>query len=209
MRKRTFDLLLLLPTAPLFFPLLGGLTLLVWLVDGRPVFFTQERAKKGGATFSIWKLRTMTSDDDVDARVPTRLGRWLRHHGLDELPQLLQVWQGHMSLVGPRPLKPDDVERLAKAHPAFRERLLVAPGLTGLAQITQVTGAQRTADVDAHYARRHSRTMDLQILLRTAWMNVVGKARGKAAVPAEVSGAAVSSTSTSVARSGRASNSLA
>ena len=174
MHKRTFDLLLLVPTAPVFFPLLGGLALLVWAVDGRPVFFSQPRAKKHGATFSILKLRTMTCDDDVEARVPTRLGRWLRHHGLDELPQLLQVWQGHMSLVGPRPLKPDDVERLAQAHPAFRERLQVAPGLTGLAQITQVTGAQRTAEVDAHYARRHSRSMDMRILLRTVWVVLTG-----------------------------------
>lgn len=184
--KRLLDLALLLPLMPFFALLVGGLALLVWVVDGRPVFFTQPRLGRGRRVFHILKLRTMTCEPDVKARRPTRLGALLRHHGLDELPQLVNVLKGDMSLVGPRPFTPEDAERLIALHPALAERFAVPPGLTGLAQVCQAKGAALTAELDAEYARSRSALMDLRILLRTAWMNVVGKRRGARPLPAHL-----------------------
>jgi lipopolysaccharide/colanic/teichoic acid biosynthesis glycosyltransferase len=182
--KRALDLALL---ALASVPLLGIaalLGLLVWAVDGRPILFSQPRVGRGGRTFRIWKLRTMTCEPEVAARRPTRLGGWLRQRGLDELPQLLCVWCGDMSLVGPRPLTASDAERLAAGCPDFEQRLAVPPGLTGLAQVCLARGAAQTAALDAHYARHRSLAMDLAILFRTAWMNLVGKRRGARPPPA-------------------------
>lgn len=181
--KRAFDLALLLPTLPLF----GAVTVVLGLVnfctEGGPVFFTQERAGVGGVQFRIYKLRTMTLDDEVQARRPTRFGQWMRLRGLDELPQLFNVLKGDMSLVGPRPLLPSDVVRLSAIDPNFALRSQVPPGLTGLSQVCLATGATTTARLDAHYAQTCSVGGDLRILLRTAWMNVVGKKRGAAPMP--------------------------
>jgi lipopolysaccharide/colanic/teichoic acid biosynthesis glycosyltransferase len=126
----------------------------------------------------------MSCEPDVAARRPTRLGGWLRQRGLDELPQLLNVLWGDMSLVGPRPLTAGDAQRLAAGCPDFAQRLAVPPGLTGLSQVCLARGAAQTAALDAHYARHRSLAMDLAILLRTAWMNLVGKRRGARSPPA-------------------------
>ena len=83
-----------------------------------------------------------------------------------------------MSLCGPRPLTPADGERLTAAYPPFARRFAVPPGLTGLAQICQAQGPELTAELDAAYVARQSAAMDLKILLRTTWMNLVGKRRG-------------------------------
>ena len=177
--KRALDLALLLPLVPLFGLLIGGLALAVWIADGRPIFFRQPRVGVDGRPFQILKLRTMTTEADPKARRPTRLGARLRQRGLDELPQLVNVLRGDMSLVGPRPLTPADAERLSAAHPPFRRRFAVPPGLTGLAQVCQALGPELTSELDHAYVVRQSARMDLAILLRTAWMNVVGKRRGK------------------------------
>jgi len=176
--KRALDLALLLPLVPLFAGLVGVLGLVVLVGQGRPVFFRQPRVGVGGRRFGILKLRTMTTEADPKDRRPTGLGRWLRQRGLDELPQLVNVLVGEMSLVGPRPLTPADAERLCAAHPPFRRRFAVPPGLTGLAQICQAQGPELTAELDHAYVRKQSAAMDLMILLRTAWMNAVGKRRG-------------------------------
>lgn len=181
--KRVLDLLLLLPLLPFFALGIGLLALVVWVVDGRPVFFTQPRLGRGRQEFRILKLRTMTNEPEVSARRPTRLGARLRQHGVDELPQLFNVLKGDMSLVGPRPLTPEDAERLVSAHPPLAARFEVPPGLTGLAQVCQARGATLTARLDAEYARTRSATVDLGILLRTAWMNLVGKRRGARRLP--------------------------
>src|SRR5690349_12596059 len=102
--KRLLDLVLLVPLVPFFAAGTALLALVVLLLDGRPVFFTQPRLGRVGRPFRIWKLRTMTSEPEVQARRPTELGAWLRGRGLDELPQLWNVLVGDMSLVGPRPL---------------------------------------------------------------------------------------------------------
>jgi lipopolysaccharide/colanic/teichoic acid biosynthesis glycosyltransferase len=176
--KRLLDTLLLLAAAPLLAPLTAVLAALVLIVDGRPVFFRQRRLGRGRVPFDIWKLRTMTAEVDPAARRVTDLGRALREHGLDELPQLWNVLRGEMSLVGPRPLTPADADRLVEKHPFFAARFASAPGLTGLAQICMARSAPATAELDAFYARRRSLRMDLWILGRTAGMNILGKRRG-------------------------------
>ncbi|XXF79331.1 sugar transferase [Myxococcaceae bacterium GXIMD 01537] len=184
--KRLLDLALLLPLLPFFSLGMGVLALAVLIADGRPVFFTQPRLGRGRRVFHILKLRTMTCEPDVKARRPTRLGAMLRQHGVDELPQLFNVLKGDMSLVGPRPLTEEDVERLVQQHAALAERFEVPPGLTGLPQVCQARGAALTAALDAEYARTRSAAVDLRILMRTAWMNVVGKRRGARPLPAHL-----------------------
>jgi lipopolysaccharide/colanic/teichoic acid biosynthesis glycosyltransferase len=181
--KRALDLALLLPVLPAWAIVTGLLAGIVGLVDGRPIFFTQPRCGRGRTRFRVWKLRTMTTEPDEAARRPTRLGRFLRERGLDELPQLYNVLRGDMSLVGPRPLTPADAARLAGQAARFDERFTVPPGLTGLAQICGVRGAALTAAVDAHYVATASVAGDLGVLGRTAWINVVGKRRGMRPLP--------------------------
>ena len=182
-RKRLFDLALLLPLVPLFAALTGLLALAVLLADGRPVFFRQPRVGRDRREFTVWKLRTMTCEPELAARRPTRLGAWLRQRGLDELPQLFNVLRGDMSLVGPRPLTPTDAARLCALHPPFAARFAAAPGLTGLAQVCLAQGVALTGELDAAYVRSRSAALDLKILLRTTWMNLVGKRRGALPVP--------------------------
>ena len=177
-RKRLLDLALLLPLVPLFATLIGGLALLVLIVDGRPVFFAQPRVGVDRRPFTVWKLRTMTCEPDPRDRRPTRFGQWLRQRGLDELPQLFNVLRGDMSLVGPRPLTPADADRLTALHPPFAARFAVPPGLTGLAQVCLAQGVALTSELDAAYVRTRSAALDIRILLRTTWMNLVGKRRG-------------------------------
>jgi lipopolysaccharide/colanic/teichoic acid biosynthesis glycosyltransferase len=184
--KRLFDLaaaavLLLVAT-----PLLVVLVVLVRLDSPGPAIFRQERVGLRGRRFTIYKLRSLRAgaDDGVhrahisrlihSSEVPlladdprqTRLGRWLRRTGLDELPQLLNVLSGSMSLVGPRPCLPYELELY---EPWQRERLKVRPGLTGY---WQVHGRGRVAHddmvaMDVAYARSHCLTGDLAILLST------------------------------------------
>ena len=190
-RKRWLDIALVVMTMPLWLAAVAALMLAVAICDGRPIFFPQARMGRGGRHFVIWKLRSMTREADVAQRRPTVLGRRLRHHGLDELPQLFNVLVGDMSLVGPRPLEPADLTRLASASPVFaaslETRLTMAPGLTGLAQVCSARGPALTAALDGHYARQWTLRRDLAILLRTAWINLVGKRRGARPLPPEMS----------------------
>jgi lipopolysaccharide/colanic/teichoic acid biosynthesis glycosyltransferase len=181
--KRALDVTLVLLTLPLWGLVVALLALCVRLCDGAPVFFAQPRVGRGGRTFRIWKLRSMTTEAEPTRRRPTRFGGWLRHHGLDELPQLGNVLRGDMSLCGPRPLTPEDLARLSAAHPGFAVRLALAPGITGLAQVCAARGAALTTALDQHYARRWTAAADLAILMRTAWINLVGKRRGARPLP--------------------------
>jgi lipopolysaccharide/colanic/teichoic acid biosynthesis glycosyltransferase len=177
-RKRVLDLVLLVPLLPLFAAAVGILALLVLACDGRPVLFAQPRLGRGRRIFSILKLRTMTTEADARDRRPTRLGAILRERGLDELPQLWNVLRGEMSLVGPRPLTTVDADRLTALHAGFAARFEVAPGITGLAQVSLARGAALTARLDARYAATRTVALDVRLLLRTAWMNIVGKRGG-------------------------------
>ncbi len=141
MAKRLFDWLASSLGLLLLAPLLLGLAVWIKLDSSGPVFFRQERVGRGGRLFRIHKFRTMVTDAErrglqitvgADARV-TRVGQWLRKYKLDELPQLLDVWLGHMSLVGPRP----EVPRYVACYPVdVRDIVLsVRPGITDRASI--------------------------------------------------------------------------
>jgi lipopolysaccharide/colanic/teichoic acid biosynthesis glycosyltransferase len=178
--KRGLDLALAALGALVLGVMLIGLAPLMILDAGRPVFYRQTRAGRGGELFTLLKLRTMRTDaeDDgprwsepADERV-TRVGRWLRRLGLDELPQCLNVLAGDMSLVGPRPERPEFVRRLAQVVPFYRARHAVRPGLTGWAAVNQ--GYVNTEDAalvrlqyDLYYIKHQSLLLDLYILLRT------------------------------------------
>ena len=170
--------------------LVGTLSLLIilpfisiaTLIDsGRPIFYTQIRSGRGGQPYKFLKFRTMCQDAEADG-VPqwasqndqraTRVGRFLRRTHLDEFPQILNVLRGDMSLVGPRPERPELVEMFQRNVPFYRARLLVKPGITGWAQINY--GYASTVDetimkleYDLYYIKHRSFLTDIVILLRT------------------------------------------
>lgn len=170
--KRLLDILLLLLSAPVWMPLLVLTAVAVLIFLGRPVFFFQERAGKGGAPFRLMKFRTMTDARDgkgdllPDARRMTPFGAFLRATSLDELPEIWNILRGDMSLVGPRPLPVRYVPRYA---PEQARRLDVLPGLTGWAQIKgrNDLGWEERFRLDAWYVDHRSFGLDLVILGRT------------------------------------------
>lgn len=164
--KRLFDIVAVVAAAPLWIPAFLAVAAAVALADGRPVFFRQERAGRGGAAFRLLKFRTMRQGSGTDAERTTRLGRFLRRASLDELPQLLHVLSGRMSLVGPRPLP---VAYLPRYSPEQARRHEVRPGLTGWAQINgrnAATWEDRLAR-DAWYVDNRTFLLDLKIILKT------------------------------------------
>ena len=158
-------------------PVLGPL---VWLDVGWPVLFRQDRLGLAGRRFRVLKFRTMGADaepdgprwaDDGDARA-SRFGRFLRRARLDEWPQFWNVLRGEMSLIGPRPERPEFVAELARRIPCYRERLLVRPGISGWAQVNYryggtVDGALDKLEYDLYYIRHWSLWLDAVILWRT------------------------------------------
>lgn len=182
--KRALDALAGSALLVLLSPVLAAAAVLVKLTSRGPLLFSQERAGKDGAIFRVVKFRTMRGGRTPDPRefVPldhpeiTRVGRLLRRFKIDELPQLVHVVTGRMSLVGPRPTLPDQ----AAAYDDFRrQRLLVRPGITGLAQThgnTSMSWDERIL-FDIAYVRRCSFLMDLGILLRTILVVFLGEQR--------------------------------
>ena len=178
--KRVTDLLTaalgLLFSAPLW-PLIA---LAIKLGDGGPVFYAQDRVGQNGRIFRLYKFRTMRCDAENGKSVwaapddprATRVGRFLRRSRLDELPQLYNILMGKMSVVGPRPERPDIVSELCQVLPYYAERHLVKPGLTGWAQINfrygaSVEDARRKLQFDLYYLKHMSFELDLTILFRT------------------------------------------
>lgn len=162
-------------------PLIALAALLVKMTSRGPVFYSQVRLGQYGRLFTLYKIRTMHHDCEKrtgpqwatprDHRV-TRVGRFLRRSHLDELPQLWNVVCGHMSLIGPRPERPEFLPGLERAMPHYRDRLLVRPGLTGLAQVqlpadTDLASVRRKLAYDLYYVRRLSPWLDIRILLCT------------------------------------------
>lgn len=181
--KRGLDLLLLVLGAPIAVPLIALLALYVVLRAGTPVFYRQVRIGRGGRHFSLVKFRTMSRDAERhgavlatarDPRVVRGLG-WMRATRADELPQLWNVLKGDMSLVGPRPERPEFTEELAVAIPGYDRRHELPPGLTGLAQVQgrYDTDAVYKVGYDLQYLVNWSPVLDLQILLRTIWVVVM------------------------------------
>lgn len=150
------------------------LLLIAWLIrldDAGPVLFTQTRLGVDRKAFRIYKLRTMR-----DGKT-TRVGRWLRATGLDELPQLANTLRGEMSLIGPRPLTPEDIERLGWNRPTCAARWSVKPGIIGLAQLYAGRGKRLSWFLDSTYVRERRLTLDLGIVAATALIGIVGKRR--------------------------------
>jgi lipopolysaccharide/colanic/teichoic acid biosynthesis glycosyltransferase len=188
--KRMADLLvaavLLLLSAP--FVLLAAL--LIWLEDRGPVVYAQQRSGWLGRPFTVYKLRTMTVQptnaparwtQPGDQRI-TRVGGWLRRVRLDELPQLLNVLNGEMSLIGPRPERPELEEELEQRIPHYRKRHWMRPGLSGWAQVcapyaSSIEDSDLKLSYDLYYLRHFSTWLDLVILLRT--VKTVLKAGGR------------------------------
>jgi exopolysaccharide biosynthesis polyprenyl glycosylphosphotransferase len=172
--KRPFDLLASLVLIAITTPIWLVIALLVRLGSPGPVLFRQKRVGRHGKPFDLYKFRTMYVDapqydfspkDSVDPRI-TRIGRFLRHTSLDELPQLINVVKGEMSLVGPRPEMPFIVEEYNALH---RQRLQVIPGITGLWQLSADRAFQIHENIqyDLYYIRHRSFFMDFAILLHT------------------------------------------
>ena len=180
--KRAFDLAVLAVVA-LPALVLGLLAALAIKLDDRgPVFFRQDRVGQDGVTFQVLKLRTMINAPNPlfpDADRITRAGRWLRRLSLDELPQLLNVLMGQMSIVGPRPTLPYQVARYTAEQ---RRRLAVRPGLTGLAQVrgrNALLWADRIT-LDLEYLRRQSFAFDVRVLLWSVRVVVAADVGGHA-----------------------------
>ena len=153
-----------------------------------PILYKQHRAGLDGIPYTLLKFRTMRADAETasgavwagkhDTRV-TRVGRFLRKSRIDEIPQLLNVLRGEMSLVGPRPERPEFIEALAETIPFYKERLLVPPGISGWAQINfpyaaSIQAARRKLQFDLYYIKHMSLFLDVAILLRTFKTILVG-----------------------------------
>jgi len=166
-----------------FSPVMAVCALLIKLTSRGPVFYKQRRVGLGGRAFTLIKLRTMRQgaeastgpvwarDDAEDPRVTT-VGRFMRRTHLDEVPQLINVLRGEMSLIGPRPERPYFVDRLREVVPDYDRRLSVKPGITGLAQIragydTTVRDVRRKLKLDLLYIRRMCWEVDLLLAIRT------------------------------------------
>ncbi len=171
--KRTLDVAGTLLVLPVLAPVAVLVALLVRLFLGSPVLFRQTRPGRGGEPFTLLKLRTMTDARDADGRLRsdaerlTRLGRFLRATSLDELPELVNVLKGEMSLVGPRPLL---MEYLDRYTPEQARRHEVQPGITGWAQIhgRNAVDWEERFRLDVWYVDHRSLALDLRILARTA-----------------------------------------
>ena len=170
--KRTLDLVLSAGALLLLSPLLAALALLVGTRLGTPVLFHQQRPGLGGIPFTLYKFRTMTDDRDVQGRLLsdterlTPFGQFLRSTSLDELPELLNVLHGKMSLVGPRPLL---VQYLDRYTPEQARRHAVRPGITGWAQVNgrnALTWEQKFA-LDVWYVDHVSLALDAKIIVLT------------------------------------------
>ena len=185
--KRWFDRTVLILAQILLLPL----WLLLWTIipimirlgDRGPVFYKQDRVGRDGRIFTVFKFRTMVPDADgmgaswtmdQDPRV-TRVGKLLRRTALDELPELLNIWKGDMSLVGPRALDVKEQKSLEKLIDGFEDRLQVRPGLTGLAQIYDPKDdAHDKFHYDLEYLERMSPWLDVKLLIlsvrNTLWV---------------------------------------
>jgi exopolysaccharide biosynthesis polyprenyl glycosylphosphotransferase len=185
--KRVFDVVAALVGLVILSPLFLVVSLLILITSGRPIFYAQERIGQGGRAFRMLKFRSMRRDaegetgpiwaSNHDSRC-TRIGAWLRHTNIDELPQLVNVVRGEMSLVGPRPERPVFVERFRESVPDYDLRHAVAGGMTGWAQVhgwRGRTSLRKRIQYDLDYIQRWSFWFDIRVLLMTFQHVVWGK----------------------------------
>ena len=169
---------------PLFMILWISIPMLIWIGDRGPVFYRQQRVGKNGRIISVLKFRTMVMNAEEegpawttegDPRV-TRVGRVLRKTALDELPEILNIWKREMSLVGPRALDVEEQHSLEQMIPGFEKRLQILPGLTGLAQIYDLTDdAHNKLRYDVEYLESMSLWLDMKLLVLSLRNTIVAK----------------------------------
>lgn len=179
--RRAAEFLIVLVMAILAMPVVIIGAALVQITSPGPWYFTQTRLGKNGRRFTIYKLRSMYFECERysgacwcgkgDSRI-TPVGRFLRRTHIDELPQLWNILRGDMSLIGPRPERPEFLPELESAIPRYKERLLVRPGVTGLAQVqlppdSDVSDVRRKLAYDLYYISTMNPLLDLKILLCT------------------------------------------
>ena len=186
--KRSLDIIFALLGLLLTWPLMAAAALAIWCETGRPLLFRQKRVGLNGKEFEILKFRSMRKDAEAggpawatatDSRI-TRVGAFLRKYRLDELPQLLTVLSGEMSLVGPRPEQPHFCKLLLRNIPYFDQRHSVRPGITGWAQINYRYGAtvnesKVKLELDLFYIKHLSVFLDLAILFETGKVMLIGR----------------------------------
>src|SRR2546430_758534 len=189
--KRLFDVVASVTALIISAPLFVLTPLLIWIEDGSPVFYRQERVGRDGRRFVLFKFRTMhrrsdDADEDIytrkDDRRVTSVGRWLRKLRLDELPQLWNALKGDISLIGPRPEWSKCAERYEQTIPFYHFRHLVKPGITGWAQVNYPYGESEEDAVeklkyDLYYIRHYSLKLDAMIVLKTLYTMLFGKGR--------------------------------
>jgi len=189
--KRVFDLLASAVLLIIASPIYMFAVLVIWIeCKGKePIFYQQIRVGYGGEIFNLLKFRTMRSDAEQEGKAVwaslndpriTKIGKFLRTYRVDELPQIYNVFRGDMSLVGPRPERPEFVERLTEEVPFYGERHRVKPGLAGWAQMkypygSSIEDAIEKLNFDLYYVKHHSLIFDLVILLQTAEVVLWGK----------------------------------
>jgi exopolysaccharide biosynthesis polyprenyl glycosylphosphotransferase len=180
--KRCSDIILSVVGLLLFLPFGLIISLVIKLDSKGPVFYTQERLGKGGKPFKMIKFRSMTDKADVkdgkvvvttedDHRI-TKIGQFMRKFRIDEIPQLINVLKGDMSIIGPRPDLKESTDLLEKQLPLYRRRLRVKPGITGWAQITvpypmTLEEHKQKLSCDIYYIENMSLKLDLKIILNT------------------------------------------
>ena len=176
--KRSIDLFVSILMIILLSPLMLLAVILIKIQDGGKVLYSQKRLTKGNTVFSIYKFRSMIENAEKktgavlakadDERI-TKIGKFLRNTRIDELPQLFNILKGDMSLVGPRPERPDLVEQIVKETPEFQLRTIVKAGLTGIAQTKgkYTTGFKNKLLFDLYYVNNFSLLLDLKIMYNT------------------------------------------
>ncbi|MCS7049587.1 MAG: sugar transferase [Verrucomicrobiae bacterium] len=189
--KRVVDVVVALLGLVITAPIMAVTAVLIKLTSPGPVLYRQERLGRDSQPFMLIKFRTMREDaenhtgpvwaTDDDPRI-TWLGKWLRKFRIDELPQLWNVLKGEMSLVGPRPERPVFVKKLSEKIPFYSERLLVAPGVTGWAQVmypyaASIEESRRKLQYDLYYIKNMSFILDLLIVLKTIRTILFGRER--------------------------------
>jgi len=192
MLKRGFDASLAGVGLVLSAPVWGLIAAAIKLEDGGPIFYRQERVGLGGRPFDALKFRSMRPDAEsmtgaiqASARDPrvTSIGRLMRATAMDELPQLWNILCGDMSFVGPRALRPGEIEASGNGSltrledvPGFEHRITVRPGLTGLAQIYAPRDIPRRQKFryDRIYVNHHSLALDLRLILVSFWISLLG-----------------------------------
>lgn len=187
MAKEVFDVVVGFVALVISLPVLALCAVIIKVSSKGPVFYRQKRAGKDGRTFMMYKLRTMRLGAETATGAvwacdndPRIIGacRWMRRSHLDELPQLINVIKGEMSLVGPRPERPEILAELEKVYPQVRKRLKVRPGITGLAQIrngydTDINAFRHKLEADLEYleyidsAKNHRWGRELRIMAAT------------------------------------------